>query len=49
MNISKPIKNHNIAGYTLSLAAFCLPMTVFCLLVSWGIEVLAKELFFLSY
>ena len=47
MNLSKSIKNSSNTDYSLSLSAFCLPMIVFCLLVSWGIEILAKELFLL--
>jgi hypothetical protein len=49
MNNLKLIKRNDFVDYALSIAAFCLPMTIFCLLVAWGIEVLAKELFFLSY
>jgi hypothetical protein len=45
MNKLKLIKPSNFADYTLSMTAFCLPMTLFCLLVSWGIDVLARELF----
>jgi hypothetical protein len=41
-------QNQNLSDYTLSLVAFCLPMTLFCLLVSWGIETIAKEMFRLS-
>jgi hypothetical protein len=45
MNKLKLIKHNSFAGYTLTMTAFCLPMTLFCLLVAWGIEVLARELF----
>ncbi len=48
MNNFNLIKRNNVVDYILSMLVFCLPLTVFCLLVSWGIEVLAMELFRLS-
>lgn len=42
--MNKPILNHHLFKYQ-DLFGYALAMTVFCLLVTWGIESLVKEIF----
>ena len=37
--------NKNLSKHTQAVLAFCLPMVIFCLAVSWGIEAVAREMF----
>lgn len=41
--MSKPTLNHHLFKYH-DLFGYALAMTILCLLVTWGIELLAKEL-----
>lgn len=42
--MNKPTWNNHLYKYQ-DLIGYALAMTVFCLLVTWGIELLVKEIF----